>query len=294
MLAFAVRGVVLLGVLSWYSATVWKMIDGYFKDQFRGYLQDEYRKHPRMKVDVESIRIVDKGPVPSVLSAESSLKYGIAETYDSDATCPVDIIDACQQAIGASSGKSEESVAGGTGENAADTVGVSPTDKNAFPENEFPGRSKLESRKSSSGSDEENDEERQPSAINQNGDRENEAIKESPASSSRRLNEKRLSKVSKEILKERSREKPTKRRVNTIVLTDTDFARARIRNDANDDFSEFEEKDGQRVREEGILVSELPFKPKADIGDLDRVTAEEFCPLTLEDEASCGEITTWP
>ncbi|XP_029664118.1 uncharacterized protein LOC115236062 [Formica exsecta] len=294
MLAFAVRGVVLLGVLSWYSATVWKMIDGYFKDQFRGYLQDEYRKHPRMKVDVESIRIVDKGPVPSVLSAESSLKYGIAEIYDSDATCPVDIIDACQQAIGASNGKSEESVARGTGENAADTVGVSPTFKNAFPENEFPGRSKLESRKSSSGSDEENDEERQPSAINQNGDRENEAIKKSPASYSRRLNEKRLSKASKEILKERSREKPKKRRVNKIVLTDTDFAGAKIRNDANDDFSEFEEEDGQRVREEGILVSELPFKPKADIGDLDRVTAEEFCPLTLEDEASCGETTTWP
>ncbi|XP_070171689.1 uncharacterized protein [Polyergus mexicanus] len=294
MLAFAVRGVVLLGVLSWYSATVWKMIDGYFKDQFRDYLQDEYRKHPRMKVDVESIRIVDKGPVSSALPAESNLKYDIAETYDSDTTCPADIIDACQQAIEASSGKLEESVAGSTGENAADTVGVSPTDKNAFAENEFPDRSELESRKSSSGGDEENDEERQSSAINQNGDRENEAIKESPASSSRRLDAKRLSKASKEILKEISREKPKKRRVNAIVLTDTDLAGARIRNDANDDFSEFEEENGQRVREEGILVSELPFKPKADIGDLDRVTAEEFCPLTLEDEASCRETTTWP
>lgn len=285
MLAFAVRGIVLLGVLSWYSAAVWKMIDGYFKDQFRGYLQDEYRKHPRMKVDVESTRIVDKRPVPSVSPIESSLKY--AETYDPDTTCPTDIKDACQQAIGASSGKSEESVAGGS---AADTVGASLTDKNVFPKNEFSGRSKLESRKSSSGSDEE----RQSSSVNQNSDRENEAIKESPASSSRRLNEKRLSEVSKEILKKISRKKPKKRRVNTIVLTNADFAGARIRNDANDDFSEFEEEDGKRVREEEILISELPFKPKADIGDLDRVTAEEFCPLTLEDEASCGETTTWP
>ncbi|KAL6439611.1 hypothetical protein ACFW04_004006 [Cataglyphis niger] len=289
MLAFAVRAIVLLGVLSWYSAAVWKMIDGYFKDQFRGYLQNEYRKHPRMKVEVESTRIVDKGPVPSVSPIESSLRY--AETYDPDTTCAADIIDACQQAIGASSGKSEESVAGG---NAADTVGASLTDKNAFPKNEFPGRSKLESRKSSSGSDEENDEERQPSAVNQNSDRENEAIKESPASSARRLNEKRLSEVSKESLKKISRKKPKKRRVNTIVLKNADFAGARIRNDANDDFSEFEEEDGKRACEEEILISELPFKPKADIGDLDRVTAEEFCPLTLEDEASCGETTTWP
>ncbi|XP_050466073.1 uncharacterized protein LOC126859126 isoform X2 [Cataglyphis hispanica] len=244
-----------------------------------------------MKVNVERTRIVDKGPVPSVSPIESSLKY--AETYDPDTTCPADIIDACQQAIGASSGKSEESVAGG---NAADTVGASLTDKNAFPKDEFPGRSKLESRKSSSGSDEENDEERQASAVNQNSDRENEAIKECPASSPhhRRPNEKRLSEVSKEILKKISRKKPKKRRVNTIVLTNADFSGARIRNDANDDFSEFEEEDGKRVREEEILISELPYKPKADIGDLDRVTAEEFCPLTLEDEASCGETTTWP
>lgn len=291
MLAFAVRGIVLLGILGWYSSSVWKMIDGYFKDQFRDYLQDEYRKHPRMKINIESTKI-DKGPIPSALPAESNLKYGIAETYGPDTTCPVDSIDACQEAIGTLSEKSAESVAG-AGENAVKTVDVSPTDKNTFPKNAFPGRLELQSRKSLSGS-EADDEERQPSAVNQN-DRENEAIKESPASSSRRLNKRRLSKASKkEILKEISREKSKKRRVNTIILTDADFTGARIRSDADDDFSEFEEEESQRVREKGILVSELPFKPKADIGNLDWVTAEEFCPLTLEDEASCGEITTWP
>lgn len=279
MLAFAIRGIVLLGVLSWYSATVWRMIDGYFKDQFHSYLQNEYRKHQRIK-DAESIKVVDKGPGPSTLPADSSLKY--AETYDSDTTYPADIIDVCQQAIGTFSGTLEETVASETGENAADTD-VGATDKNAFPENAFPGQSELESRKSSSG----NDEDRR--TVDENGDREKDEIEEFPASSSRRLGKKRLSAASKEI----SREKPKKRRVKTIVLTDADFASARIRNDAEDDFSEFEEED-QRVREEGILVSDLPFKPKADIGDLDRVTAEEFCPLTLEDEASCGEITTWP
>lgn len=282
MLAFAVRGVVLLGVLSWYSATVWRMIDGYFKDQFRDYLQNEYRKHPQMKVEVESIRIVDKSPVPSELTIESSLKHDIAETYGPDLsmTCSA---DTCQQAIGASSGKSEESVAGGTGENAADTG-------KKVKEKTFLGRSELESRKSLNGNDA-NDEERQPkNVVNRNGNHENEAIKES---SSCRLNKKKLSKASKEILRETSQGKSKKRRINTIVLTDADFAGAKIRSDAND-FSEFEEEENQRIREEGILVSDLPFKPKADIGNLDRVTAEEFCPLTLEDEASCGETTTWP
>ncbi|XP_029175648.1 uncharacterized protein LOC114944076 [Nylanderia fulva] len=280
MLAFAIRGIVLLGVLSWYSTTVWRMIDGYFKDQFRSYLQDEYRQHQRLRVDAENTKVVDQGPT------ESSLKY---TEIDSDTTCPTDFIETRQQVIGTSSGTLEETVAGGTGENAA-VVGA--TDKNAFPENAFPGQSELESRKSSSGSDEE----RRPSTVDENGDREKDEIEE--FSASRRLEKshrhrpgkKRLSEASKEI----SREKPKKRRVKTIVLTDADFASARIRNDADDDFSEFEEEEGQSVREDGILVSELPFKPKADIGDLDRVTAEEFCPLTLEDEASCGEITMLP
>lgn len=279
MLAFAIRGIVLLGVLSWYSATIWRMIDGYFKDQFHSYLQNEYRMHQRIK-DAENIKIVDNGPDPSALPAESSLTY--AKTYDSD-TCPADIIDVCR-AIETSSVPLKETVAGGTGENAADTV-VGATDKNAFPENAFPGQSELESRKSSNGN-----EDRRPSAVDENGDRERDEIEKFPASSSRRIGKKRLSETSKEI----SREKPKKRRVKTVVLTDADFASARIRNEADDDFSEFEEEEDRKVREEGILVSDLPFKPKADIGDLDRVNAEEFCPLTLEDEASCGEITTWP
>jgi len=299
MLAFAVRGVVLLGVLSWYSAIVWRMIDGYFKDQFRVYLQEEYRKYPRMRADVESVEAVDKGfAVPSGLPAESSLS--ITESPDPDAVRPVDIADTCQRTT-ALNVKPKVAVAGGTSENTV-AVGAGSTDKNAFPENA--AQPALESRKLPSGSDA-YDEERRPGVIHQDGDREERAVGGSEigdgvlASSPRRpekprrcLGKRGLSSASKEAPRDMSRRKLRKRRVNTIVLTDVDFVDARA--DSDDDFSEFEEEEGgEKILKEGILISELPYKPKADIGGLDRVTAEEFCPLTLEDETSCGETTTW-
>jgi len=171
MLALAVRGVILFGVLGWYSVTVWRVIDGYFQDQFRTYLRDEYRQHPRMRADIESARNVDKGP--DALPAEPSPSCGIEEIYGPDAattrarttvtktTTPADIADACRAATGR---KPEEQVAGGTSENA---VAVR-ADKNAFPKNA--ARSALQSRKlPSSGV---HGEARQPSTINQDADRE--------------------------------------------------------------------------------------------------------------------------
>ncbi|XP_039312163.1 uncharacterized protein LOC105198202 [Solenopsis invicta] len=307
MLTFIIRGVFLLGALSWYSATVWKVIDGYFQDQFRAYLQEEYRKHSRIKADAESAGAVDKGPVPSALPAELGLsRCSIAETYGSSAVYPADIADACPRAV-VPSGKPEEALAGGTSEIAAAVVavGTGTTDKNAFPADATAAAQK--SRKRLSGSNT-RDKERRPSAINQDGDREEDAIEGNvllpfPASSARRRPEKPrrrlgrrgLSRVSKEVSREISREKPRTRRANTLVPTDSGYAAASD-GAGDDDFSEFEEemKDQGVPREEGVLVSELPFKPKADIGRLDRVTAEEFCPLTLEDETSCGETTTWP
>ncbi|XP_014468517.1 PREDICTED: uncharacterized protein LOC106741246 [Dinoponera quadriceps] len=215
MLAFAVRGVVLLGVLSWYSATMWRMIDGYFKDQFRTYLQEEYRKYPRL-------RPVDK--VSRALPTEPSHDASV---------CPADTADTCPRVIAAAV---VEEVTGGSSENAA-----VPTDKNAFPT-----RAVLESRKP-------------------------------PTGGSDTTHERRSGAANQEDYEEQATARPA----------DVDF-------DGYNDFSEFEDVEETRTPAEGILVSELPFKPKADIGGLDRITAEEFCPLTLEDEASCGESTAWP
>lgn len=194
-LASAVRGMILLGVLSWYSAIVWRMMDGYFKDQFRAYLQDEYRRHPRMQADVESARDVDKVPVPDALPAEPSPR-GVEEICALDATstrttttaatttttlassCAVDITDVCPQwRLPSRAGrKPGGQVTGGTGENAVATAAVG-ADKNAFPENA--ARSTLESRKpmsSSSGACTAKDGD--PGTINQDVDREQETTEE--------------------------------------------------------------------------------------------------------------------
>lgn len=299
MLVLVVRGVIVLGVLGWYSATMWKMIDGYFKDQFRSYLQEEYRKYPRMRSDVVN---VDKGPAMVALPTELSR---VAETYGVDVVCPADIADTCPRAT-ATGPAVEQQVTGGSSENAA----TGSTDKNAFPGSA--ARYVLEGRKLPCGSMTSgmHDEQQRPGAIiNQDDDHDGkkEAIGGSddgvlalsaapsrPDEPIHRLNERRSSiprKIAKKVSKISKRS--TKRRVKTIVLTD--FAAVKV-NDDDTDFSEFEEEneENRRISKEGILVSELPFKPKADIGHLDRVTAEEFCPLTLEDEASCGETTMWP
>ncbi|KAH0948561.1 hypothetical protein HN011_001295 [Eciton burchellii] len=302
MLAFAVRGVILFGVLGWYSVAVWRVIDGYFQDQFRAYLRDEYRQHPRMRADLESARNVDKGP--DALPAEPSPSCGIEEIYGPDAatrrarttttktTTPADIADACRAATGR---KPEEQVAGGTSENA---VAVR-ADKNAFPKSA--ARSALQSRKPPSSSV--HDEAGQPSTINQDADREQgttEGRSEVVLALSPRCWREAGSQGgsgTRGVPSGMSRQRmPRKRGADAIVLTnDADFTGASI---YDNDFSEFEEEeeDGEsrEFLKEGILVSELPFKPKADIGNLDRITAEEFCPLTSDDEASCEEVTAWP
>lgn len=245
-----------------------------------------------MRSDVGTAMAVDKGHAQRALPTESSR---VAETCDLDAVRPTDIADTCSRPI--DSGKSTERMTGGSSENAAVAAGRS-TDKNAFPE--YAARSTMpRSRKLRSGSDT-HEKRRLLGAINQDGGHERKAIEGNdgvPASSSasasrperprRRLDRKRSKEISREML----REKSAKRRVNAIILTDADFVGAKA---DSDDFSEFEkvEERNQRVPKKGVLVSELSFKPRADIGGLDRVTTEEFCPLTLEDVASCGETTT--
>jgi len=302
MLAFVVRGVILFGVLSWYSATVWRVIDGYFQDQFRAYLRDEYRQHPRMRADIESARNVDKGLVPDALPAEPSPSRGIEEIYAPDAatrrartttttkmTTPADIADACRAAIGR---KPEKQVAGGTSENAVAVC----ADKNAFSESAVRS-ALLQSRKPPRSGV--HGEVQQPGTINQDADREQgttEGRSEVVLALSPRSwrGGSQGDSGTRGVPSGMSQQRMSwKRGAHAVVRQD--FAGART---DSDDFSEFEEEeeeeeDREFLKEE-ILVSELPFKPRADIGDLARVTAKEFCPLTPDDEASCEEITTWP
>lgn len=77
------------------------------------------------------------------------------------------------------------------------------------------------------------------------------------------------------------------------------------------DFSEFDDEEvGKKITEtemvdqesknNGIAVRDLPYRPAIDIYDLERLSYEEFCPLTLDDdddddeELNCDDTYAWP
>ncbi|KAG7213092.1 hypothetical protein KM043_002419 [Ampulex compressa] len=261
MLIALIRGAFLLGILTWYSTSVWKMIDGYFKDQFRSYLEEEYRKNPRMRSDVQGTTAGKADPGAKMAAAPESSDYCRPDV------CPI------EAAENQSHLEEELEVAGGSREG-QDTGAAGAIDKNAFLETA--SESGPEGRRS-------------PENETREEAREEGGGKEDPG---RETTRRRAASPGGRPAKDK---RPTKRRkVKTITLTERDFAMARKSQASDDDFWEFDEEGEEGERPEGVLVSELPFKPKADIGNLERVTQEEFCPLTLEEEASCGETYKWP
>lgn len=301
MLGMLFRGVFLIGVLGWYSTNVWKLIDGYFRDQFRNYLEEEYRKNPRMKADLQAAATAGKAdPIAAVLEAEAeaestvALSREILETCERSG-CPVETAanDSAPSRREERKPAPEEVTGGGTSENGAASDSI---DKNAFLGTT--AESKLETGKSS-------DRDRESPAVRSNAIRRGEEHdpRWKKRSEHRRSSVKRTkgrsrlaspgNVPSKDDVLPREAEAPRKRTVKTITLTKKDFVS--VQDASNDDFWEFEEDADEREPLEGILVSQLPFKPTIDgIGDLERVTADEYCPLTLEDEASCGETVKWP
>nr|XP_034187674.1 uncharacterized protein LOC117607737 [Osmia lignaria] len=277
MLGMIFRGIFLIGILTWYSTNVWKMIDGYFRDQFRSYLEEEYRKNPRMKSDLQG-HLADKTiPVVTTTKPETTVAPApeIIETEHVD-TPAVEVAEN-------DSAIENKEVTGGTSEN--ETAGGF-TDKNAFLGTAT--ESLVESRKWS-----ENEKESQQ-VINyedrglehRENDDDHRSVSQKSESPRKRIKYDKQLIVPRDILRRRN--------VKTVILTEKDFRSVRKnRRVSNDDFWEFDEDADKNEPVEGILVSELPFKPKVDIGNLVRVTADEYCPLTLEDEASCGETFKW-
>ena len=277
MLGMIFRGIFLIGILTWYSTNVWKMIDGYFRDQFRSYLEEEYRKNPRMKSDLQG-HLADKTiPVVTTPQPETTVAPApeIIETENVD-TPAVEVAEN-------DSAIENKDVTGGTSEN--ETAGGF-TDKNAFLGTAT--ESLVKSRKWS-----ENEQESQQVINYENrglehreNDDDHQSVSHKSESPRKRIKYDKQLIVPRDILR--------KRNVKTVILTEKDFRSVRKnRRVSNDDFWEFDEDADKKEPVEGILVSELPFKPKVDIGNLVRVTADEYCPLTLEDEASCGETFKW-
>lgn len=306
MLGFIFRGIFLIGIVAWYSTNVWKMIDGYFKDQFRSYLEEEYRRNPRMKSDMAGL--ADKAnPAVSTartLPTEAPLET-ILEACELD-VCPIEDAGndtesprANDEQTGSRATGDCSGSGGGASENEAERRS---TDKNAFLETAEPG---LESRKPNNDTHDESSGresidhgresagQEKPEEKKQAG-KSDEVSTDHPFVSTSTENPRKSGKLLRRFLTTTEAPKrPKRRRVKTLLLTDEDFASARKNQVPDDDFWEFEE-DGEKEPVEGILVSQLPFKPRVEIGELERVTADEYCPLTLEEEDSCDQTYTWP
>lgn len=50
------RGGFLIIILLWYSSHVWRAMDQYFRDEFKKYLEEEYKKNKHLKDDVMGIK----------------------------------------------------------------------------------------------------------------------------------------------------------------------------------------------------------------------------------------------
>ncbi|XP_076389539.1 uncharacterized protein LOC105663558 [Megachile rotundata] len=278
MLGMILRGVFLIGILTWYSTSVWKMIDGYFRDQFRSYLEEEYKKNPRMKTDVQG-NLADKTiPVVTTPQPETTVapQREIEEANHVD-TCAVEVAENDSALV-------NENVTGGTSEN---ETAVGFIDKNAFLGTAT--EALVESRKWSENEQESrqliNYKDRDLKQLENRDD--HQSVSQMSESPRKRIKYDRKPTIPRNI--------PKKRKVKTIILTEKDFKSVRKnRRVSDDDFWEFDEDADKKESVEGILVSELPFKPRLDIRDLERVTADEYCPLTLEDETSCDETFKWP
>ncbi|XP_034947818.1 uncharacterized protein Xport-B [Chelonus insularis] len=255
MIALVIRGFVLVGVLGWYSASVWKMIDGYFKDKFDKYLQEEYVKNPLMKKNLQerqttlndkSINQLNEHPIdPITIRTENENK--------SDSTT----ISANNVFLGHQSmnNHSQPLPTLNNSSNGNLVLNAENIEIKKHSEEYFDGKSsKLQSKKQTS-------------------------------------NKKR-----EKIVLTASEPLKKKKKIQTIMLSKEDFKSASIKAMKDFDFSEFENdaEDSQYI-EGSIPVASLSYKPKADIGDLDRITDDEYCPINSnKDQEECRVRKKWP
>lgn len=80
MIGLLLRGFFLVGIISWYSAGVWKFIDEYFRNEYKTYLSREFKRNkhlqlgllPDSEIQVEMPASAVKDD-PKELSPKSSL-----------------------------------------------------------------------------------------------------------------------------------------------------------------------------------------------------------------------------
>lgn len=53
MIGLVVRGFFLVGIISWYSAGVWKFIDEYFLNEYKTYLSREFKRNKHLQLGLQ-------------------------------------------------------------------------------------------------------------------------------------------------------------------------------------------------------------------------------------------------
>ncbi|KAF7392735.1 hypothetical protein HZH66_008568 [Vespula vulgaris] len=240
MLAAFFRGAFLIGILAWYSISVWNMIDGYFRDQFTSYLHEEYRKNPHMKTYMKDVNEVGKN---EAVHTDRKVPLKKIDELEKAESCPVDKVDT---------------------DKLLKPCDISEKISEVDRPNESVEKEMLE--KISTEKD----------LYNVDDDDHHQTIKSDEKMADEEKGPKKKEFSSKDFLSVKNR--------RGTIGRDEDFW----------EFEDDEEKQKMEDEEKGILISDLPFKPKLDIGRLERITPDEYCPLTLEDELSCGETTKWP
>ncbi|XP_035743663.1 putative uncharacterized protein DDB_G0271982 [Vespa mandarinia] len=315
MLAAFFRGAFIIGILAWYSISVWKMIDGYFRDQFASYLHEEYRKNPHMKAAhmKDAVNVVGKN---DAVHTDGEVPSNRIDELVKAESCPVDKLD--NDKILKSCNISEKIL---KVDRPNDSIEKEILMKIST-EKELNNVDDDDDDNDYDDDDNDKDERQTMKSIEKMADEEKKLKKKEFPSSKEfeeEIEKKKKKKKKKEDEKEKGRErerekerekkkkeeeektkKQKKKRVKTITLNEEDFLSVKNRRGTigrDEDFWEFEEdEEKQKIEDEevGILISDLPFKPKLDIGRLERITPDEYCPLTLDDELSCGETTKWP
>ncbi|XP_058789208.1 uncharacterized protein LOC131663119 [Phymastichus coffea] len=305
MLALLLRGVFLLGVIGWYSASLWKVVDNYFKGQFQRYLEEEYQRNPRMRDDVRAYTTADKAASDVIAGTTQQRLAEISPRY------PIDKAELVALEV-----KSQESGLADFEAGAAEIEVARPahTDQPVFHDSpvdatmlsmEMPSPSPEAIRdyqidESSNFSETERAEktpalERKPQQ--EMGEMPKEDEKQSSPHAPKKTKAKKRPKIiaKSEVTTERKIKQRLK--IPMLQLTEDDFEdTARFfefgREDDYRDFIDDFEADNEDF--DGISLKDLPFKPMIDVYDLERISEEEYCPLSLDDDPTCDELQFWP
>ncbi|KAJ8674659.1 hypothetical protein QAD02_010445 [Eretmocerus hayati] len=278
MLPMLFRGVFLLAVVGWYSNSMWKMIDGYFKEQFQRFLNDEFDKNPRMRDDV--LAFSDELAQPTEAPPISA-----------------GLEDALVEVLGPQSGPSESDSSASPSSSSADTTSfiggggeVAKVDENevAAPLHDPPDAATTDS------TDDDGD---TTSSSSEAGPREPrfDTVKDEeniPALTVEigeppQLPESRES--DQDAVKEKLRSphrSPRKRKSSGLP---------QIGPMKSNEAGKRKKKQLQiSLTSKGVPVAELPFKPAIDLYDLEKVSPEEYCPLSLDEDPTCEQTQPWP